>query len=1109
MAASASAAENNDFNSYYKNGLLLLHQNKYEEALDELQTALTYDPQNPDILFGLGICFYQLKAFTDAYKSYDKAIFYYPSLSLKAQARSGIGDIYLQLGAYDEAIKEYNMVIVHKPKWPGVHLNLGMAWLKKGEYDNAIKEVKILLDSNPSLGEAYLLSSLIHLEKLDFSSSLTDLEKAFDLISPTIDIYYQLNRLYRLNNKYEKGVELIKNLIKNEKNKENISDSYNILGDSLFEWYQYLLKNKALNNEEPVTDVNNLLKDAVSHFKRSALIYPDEMNIRYKIGNIYALMNNLTDAQVYMKQAATLNPQKMDAGLELNQILWRNSFWSQAENMAEELTVSFPSNAETWINLYLIKQNLGKDKEALNVLKKALKRIPKNKDRDLTEEVKLKYVLGERYYNEGNTKEAFKTWKYISSNSPYSIYSDLIKVYSLIESRKYSDAAKILDDLKRKDYMFPKIYFLKGLLDLKEKKYDSALVQFKWADYMDKTDIKNAYYLGLAHSYIGQREEGRKIFRDILKVNINNNDARTAYLETFKDTSTPKPVNWKEQIVYFILIDRFNDGDKKNNINVDKSDTKGFHGGDIQGIIDKLDYLQSLGVTTLWLSPVFQNREEKFFDYSAYHGYWVTDFFNVDKHFGTITKLKELSDKLHARGMHLVLDMILNHMDYNSKFVDKHPDWFHSYPSIVNWDDQFQLENYMVSGLPDLAQEKADVKNFLFDMSKFWIDKVNPDGFRLDAVKHVPLNFWREYNNEMRKYAGNDFLLLGEILHGDPNYCKKYFNEGEFGSLFDFPLYYTMGEVFARGKSARQLGLRLYDDRKYNHADTISPILDNHDVERFINTCNGDIDKMKMGLSTILTVRGVPSVYYGTEIALPGGQEPDNRKDMIFRSTELTDYFRKLTHIRLGSPALTNGIQVQLYQDDYVYSFARVAYNEFAVVVLNNEPSIKQVRIPLYKVTIIKGRKKLKDSISDKLAQLNGNSINFDMAPRSCSIFIYKGGNYTNLIRIKSSQMKNPISRGLVEVDFRIKNVDLNEGENLYIIGGLEELGEWSADNAVGPMEKSINGDYVLKLQIPKGSISEYKYLKKGPDKSVSWQQRENMYLDLDSNDNADISDQW
>lgn len=530
----------NYFDKYYQKALDLLHKNQYEDALKEFETALVYDPQNPDILFGLGICLYQLRAFTDAYKAYDKALFYYPSPALKAQARSGLGDIYLQLGEYEEAIKQYQLVLLQNPKWIGVHLNLGRAWLKKGEYEKARKEVKIILEINPSLGEAYLLRSLIHLESLDFAMALEDLEKVGKLIYPlSKELYYQLNRLYRLNHRYEEGINLLEKFIETEKDKNLMDDAYNILGDSYFEWYQYLLQNIALEgNESPENLKSDKLLSALDYFKRAVIIHPDDGNLRYKLGEVYRFIGNIRLAKNSFKQAILLNPQNLSGALKFTQLLWQDFSLTEAEKMAVELTSSFPLDAETWINLFIIRQNLGKDKQASDALKQGLVYTKLQKGKAFTEEIKLIFSMGEREYYNNNVKEAFKIWQEITDKAEYSLYSDLVKVYSLIEFHTYdtyTEAEAILQQLKKKDYTFAKNYFLSGLIALYKKNYNHAIKEFKWANFLDNTDIKNCYYLGFGYKETGQPLKARKIFRDILKININNNAAQIAFLETFKD----------------------------------------------------------------------------------------------------------------------------------------------------------------------------------------------------------------------------------------------------------------------------------------------------------------------------------------------------------------------------------------------------------------------------------------------------------------------------------------------------------------------------------------------------------------------------------------------
>ncbi|MBC7186566.1 MAG: hypothetical protein H5U38_05990, partial [Calditrichaeota bacterium] len=246
-------------------------------------------------------------------------------------------------------------------------------------------------------------------------------------------------------------------------------------------------------------------------------------------------------------------------------------------------------------------------------------------------------------------------------------------------------------------------------------------------------------------------------------------------------------------MIYFVLIDRFCDGDTSNNRGrVPASHRlwdgdsahlgwlKTYQGGDLQGVINKLDYLQELGVTAIWLSPVYDNSDSSFMGWWPYHGYQPVDFFSVEEHFGTVDLLRELVSEAHRRGMKVILDIICNHVAPDHPWV-ANPDnwqrrgyrhWFHPHSgadastSINNWQDQVQLETRELHGMPDFAQENPHVYDFLLDMSKYWIQQTDCDGFRLDAVKHAPKAFWRRYCADLHRFAGPDFLLLGEVFEG-------------------------------------------------------------------------------------------------------------------------------------------------------------------------------------------------------------------------------------------------------------------------------------------------------------------------------------------------------
>ena len=396
---------------------------------------------------------------------------------------------------------------------------------------------------------------------------------------------------------------------------------------------------------------------------------------------------------------------------------------------------------------------------------------------------------------------------------------------------------------------------------------------------------------------------------------------------------------WKDQILYFVLLDRFYDGNKQNCHNIDKKDLMTFHGGDIAGLEQKLDYLEELGITGIWVSPFLKNRPDSFYGQEAYHGYWPYDFYKIDERFGTQKELLSLRKSMEQKKMKLLLDMVVNHVGYDAPFVDEHRDWFNPMINIKNWDDPEEVKNRCIYGLPDFASQKPEVKKFFCDVSKYWLDLVKPDGFRLDAVKHVNDEFWHDFNSNARKLSKSDFILLGEYLHGDPTQVNNIWRSAGFDCLFDFPLYYTMKEVFAQNADCRKLASRLYYDRYYPDAGMLATLLDNHDLDRFITSCKGDMSKYKLAMAFLMTIRGIPTLCYGDEQALRGAHRrlPYNRCDMKFTTkSEMFIFTKKMIEMRKSVKSLRHGLHCHLYADKDLYIFGRLLPDELALVVFNN-----------------------------------------------------------------------------------------------------------------------------------------------------------------------------
>ncbi|PKL75607.1 MAG: alpha-amlyase [Candidatus Melainabacteria bacterium HGW-Melainabacteria-1] len=423
---------------------------------------------------------------------------------------------------------------------------------------------------------------------------------------------------------------------------------------------------------------------------------------------------------------------------------------------------------------------------------------------------------------------------------------------------------------------------------------------------------------------------------------------------------------WQDEIIYFIFTDRFVNGDRNNDFNVKPQDPWAYHGGDLQGVINRLDYIRDLGTTTIWLTPVIDNRDNGFVaDFGnghkqeiwGYHGYWFKDFYKVDEHLGSMAKLQELVQKAHQRGIKVLLDIVVNHTDYDHPFAvnranpaSPHHQWFNHHGEIRDWNNQWQVENHELAQLPDLNQNNPATSKYLIDSMKWWVTQTKVDGYRIDTVKHVPRSFWKTFNREMRSFAGDDFLLLGEIYTPSAEFQAPYLHEG-MHSAFDFPLYYTIKDAFGQGGSMRRFADHFAKDRLYPDASLLSPFVDNHDVPRFVHEARDrQRERLMLSMAFIMSIRGMPMLYYGTEVGLPGGADPDNRRDMDFnRDPQLMAFTKQLTAMRKQHRALRRGRQLEMWQDDQVYGFTRLTDvpNEEIMAFFNNstQPQTRNVQV--------------------------------------------------------------------------------------------------------------------------------------------------------------------
>lgn len=465
-----------------------------------------------------------------------------------------------------------------------------------------------------------------------------------------------------------------------------------------------------------------------------------------------------------------------------------------------------------------------------------------------------------------------------------------------------------------------------------------------------------------------------------------------------------------DDTIYLIMPDRFADGDPANDDPAnspglfDRTKPRYYHGGDFQGVINHLSYLRDLGVTALWLTPWYDNvnhlnTQEKYTrdnQHSAtgkpitdYHGYGAVDFYGVEEHFGDFTKLRELVDAAHAGGFRIIQDQVANHTGPYHPWVTNPPTptWFNGTPanhlnnSWQTWTlavtnppaDKLRstLEGWFINILPDLNQNDPETATYLIQNSLWWIGMTGEDAVRQDTLPYVPRSYWAKWTTAL-KLQYPDLTILGEMFDAKPELVsffqggRRQFDGVDSGvdTLFDFPLYFTIREVFARGQPMTRLDKILTADTNYVNARTLVTFLGLHDTPRFMSESGATIEGLQLAFTYLLTTRGTPLIYYGDEIAMRGGGDPDNRRDFpggwaednrnafepAGRSAEeaqVHNHVRKLLALRRELEALRRGDTVQLESNEQTGAFARVTRDSSVIVAINNGNRPQTLRLLL------------------------------------------------------------------------------------------------------------------------------------------------------------------
>ena len=488
-----------------------------------------------------------------------------------------------------------------------------------------------------------------------------------------------------------------------------------------------------------------------------------------------------------------------------------------------------------------------------------------------------------------------------------------------------------------------------------------------------------------------------------------------------------------DDVIYLIMPDRFADGDPSNNFPssgaYDRTQPRAYHGGDLRGIQEHLPYLKDLGVTTLWITPIYDNEDRTGRDY---HGYGAVDIYKVEEHFGTLTEYRVLVDAAHQQGLKVILDIVPNHVGPTNPWADDPPTdrWLHGTREVhLVSNAEFQgiadphssprdwrniTEGWFVGILPDLGTDDPITSQYLRQNALWWAEAGALDGFRLDTFPYVDRRFWHDFHAAVHRVYPR-FKTVGEVSGFDP-VVASYFVGGKANAgidtgadtVFDFSLYHSLRNVILQDAPASSLEMVFESDWLFPHPDWLVTFLGNHDTPRFMGEPGATPQKLNLAFALLLTLRGIPQIYAGDEIGLPGGDDPDNRRDFpggfpgdsrnAFtqggRTSDENTVFaqlRELLHLRQQHPALRRGKYVHIYSDDrtlvYLRDFQQGRAAERLLILMNNADQARKVKVTVGDTLLAKATRLTRLWANQDVSLALGTEITVELPARSLSIY--------------------------------------------------------------------------------------------------------------------------
>ncbi len=550
----------------------------------------------------------------------------------------------------------------------------------------------------------------------------------------------------------------------------------------------------------------------------------------------------------------------------------------------------------------------------------------------------------------------------------------------------------------------------------------------------DKINL-NKKYISISFNY-------NELENQTLRIALSKN-GRVSNIQTIKlfdgQPASNETFTWNDGIIYSLMIDRFYDGDN-NNIPVHHdslSDKANYMGGDLRGVLKKLNegYFDSLGVNTIWISPVYDNPNEAYQEYpaphryySGYHGYWPISTKSVDDHFGRLEDVKEFVNTAHNHGIKILLDFVSNHVHTEHPYFKEHRDWFGQLElpdgrlNLRFW-DEFRLttwfEPYLAS-FDYLGSEEALEE--MTDIAVWWLNETGADGYRHDAVKHVPNKFWRRLNEKIKKEVSSKRDLpvyqIGETF-GSYELISSYVNNGQLNSQFNFNLYDVALPSFIRDDLSFS-GLdkemqKTFSVYGVNHQ--MGNVMDSHDKNRFMAFADGDLDasewsaiekgwnnppmvdnsenykKLILYMAYMNTIPGLPVIYYGSEFGMSGASDPDNRRMMRFGSN-LTDHEKNtlsevssIINLRKEHSALRHGDFYTLMADKNIYAYVRSDMNERILMIINKSQTEQNLELVFPSLLTLNSAKNLSEN---KSILIENNKLKTGISGMNWAMYLLK-----------------------------------------------------------------------------------------------------------------------